>query len=391
MPGNFRHMRSIIDYIKKYGRFTVSEMPVNEVDSLILCQFSYLKYDGIIPGIKDRFPSMTLSEIAMSDDFDKLFEDKRYEKNNRKLFSIAAGSARFGSMHLGNYVSMTDESWELQFSAMTFTFENGTFYLAYRGTDETFVGWKEDCNMALITPVPAQEKAMQYLNLIADMSHGNFYIGGHSKGGNLAIYAASTCLNSVSDRILAIYNHDGPGFKKGTVTETEGYKIISDRIKKFIPHSSIVGMLMSSEDEAEIIECRSFGVFQHNPFNWVVDKKTFKKADGLYRHVSIRDESVNRWIDEMSDEDRRIFVDELFKVLYSNGATTLLDIMDDFRSNSIAMKKAFDEIDPKNREVIKRIFSNLQNTLQEVKYTRSRIKSGPRLPKIFARRKEYDI
>lgn len=359
-------MHSIIDYIKKYGDFTVTQIPLNEVDSLILCQLSYLKYDGIIPEVNSKLPFMTLPEIAESDDFDNLFEDRRFEDNNRKLFTEAANSRRFSSMLLGNYVSMTDEGWELQFSAMTFTFEDGSFYLAYRGTDETFVGWKEDFNMALITPVPAQEKAMQYLNLIGEMSHGSFYVGGHSKGGNLAVYAASTCLSSVRDRIITIYNHDGPGFKKGTITETEEFKMISGKIRKFMPHSSIVGMIMDSGEQAEIIECRSFGILQHDPFNWVVDGDSFRRVDGLYEHVSIQDESVNKWIDEMSDDDRKIFVDELFKVLSANGATTLIDIMDDFYSNSLAMKKAFDEIEPKNRDAIKRIFNNLQDALQEV-------------------------
>lgn len=359
-------MHSIIDYIKKYGDFTVTQVPLNEVDSLILCQLSYLKYDGIIPGVNSKLPFMTLPEIAESDDFDNIFEDRRFEDNNRKLFTEAANSRRFSSMLLGNYVSMTDTDWELQFSAMTFTFEDGSFYLAYRGTDETFVGWKEDFNMALITPVPAQEKAMQYLNLIGEMSHGSFYVGGHSKGGNLAVYAASTCLSSVRDRIITIYNHDGPGFKKGTVTETEGFKMIFGKIRKFMPHSSIVGMIMASEEQAEIIECRSFGILQHDPFNWVVDGDSFRRVDGLYKHVSVQDESVNKWIDEMSDDDRKIFVDELFKVLSANGATTLIDIMDDFRSNSAAMKKAFDEIEPQNRNAIKRIFNNLQDALQEV-------------------------
>lgn len=383
-------MHSIIDYIKKYGDFTVTEVPLSEVDSLILCQLSYLKYDGIIPGVNAKLPFMTLPEIAASDDFDNLFEDRRYEDNNRSLFTEAANSRRFSSMLLGNYVSMTDDSWELQFSAMTFTFENGSFYLAYRGTDETFVGWKEDFNMALITPVPAQEKAMQYLNLIGEMSHGNFYIGGHSKGGNLAVYASSTCLPSIRDRIITIYNHDGPGFKKGTITETEEFKMISGKIRKFMPHSSIVGMIMDSGEQAEIIECRSFGILQHDPFNWVVDGDSFRRVDGLYEHVSIQDESVNKWIDEMSDDDRKIFVDELFKVLSANGATTLIDIMDDFYSNSLAMKKAFDEIEPKNRDAIKRIFNNLQDTLQEVMLIRVREKIEPGFSEWLGKLKRHD-
>lgn len=360
------NMKSIIDYIKKYGEYSIDDMPFNEVDSLILCQLSYLKYDGMVPPLHGKEPFVTLPEIFEMEEYDNLFEDRRFEENNRKLFEAAAQSTRFSSMLLGNYVSMTDTSWELQFSAMTFTFENGTFYLAYRGTDETIIGWKEDCNMALITPVPAQEKAMQYLNLIAEISSGNFYIGGHSKGGNLAVYAASTCLPLISERIITIYNHDGPGFKKGTVTESEGFKMISGKIKKYMPHSSIIGMLMESDEPTEIIECKSFGILQHDPFNWIVDGNSFVRVDGLYKHVSLQDETVNQWINEMTDEERKIFVDELYNVITANGATTLIDIMDDFLSNSKAMKKAFDELDPKTRDIIKIILVNLQDSFQDV-------------------------
>lgn len=383
-------MKSIVDYIKKYGEYPISEMPLNEVDSLILCQLSYLKYDGMVPALNEKLPFVTLPEIMETEDYDNLYEDRRYEDNNRKLFEAAAASTRFSSMLLGNYVSMTDVGWELQFSAMTFTFENGTFYLAYRGTDETIVGWKEDCNMALITPVPSQEKAMQYLNLIAEMSHGDFYMGGHSKGGNLAVYAASTCLDSVRDRIITIYNHDGPGFKKGTITETEEFRLISDRIHKFMPHSSIVGMLMESDEPAEIIECKSFGILQHDPFNWIVDDDSFRRVSGLYEHVSIQDESVNQWIDGMSDEERKVFVDELFKVLSANGSLTLIDIMDDFLSNSLAMKKAFDELDPKTREIIGIILKNLQESLQEVMKVRVKEKIEPAFSTWLEKWKKHD-
>lgn len=370
-------MKSIIDYIKKYGDTPIAQNELNEVDSLILCQLSYLKYDGMVPLLNEQKPFVTLSDILQMEEYDNLYEDRRYEDNNRALFEACAGSERFGSMLLGNYVSMTDQDWELQFSAMTFTFENGTFYLAYRGTDETIVGWKEDCNMALITPVPSQEKAMQYLNLISKRSHGRFYVGGHSKGGNLAVYAASTCLPGILDRIITIYNHDGPGFKRGTILESEGFKAASGKIKKFMPHSSIVGMLMESDESAEIIECKSFGILQHDPFNWIVEDDSFVRVGSLYSYVSYKDESVNQWIDGMSDEERKVFVDELFNVLSVNGATTLLDIMDDFINQSIAMMNAIESLDPKHREIIKTILGNLQGSLQEVMKVRVKKKIEP--------------
>ncbi len=357
-------MNDIIGYIKTYGGKTVKTLPFTEVDSLILCQLSYLKYDGLLPSLSDNKPGLTLREIAALDGFEGLFEDKRYAKMNRELFAAAANSTRFGSMLLNNHINMVDSSWELQFSAMTFLFEHGLLYLAYRGTDETLVGWKEDFNMALFTPIPAQEKALQYLNNIAACTHGKFFIGGHSKGGNLAVYAASKCREDIQERILTVFNHDGPGFPQGTLRDTVGFKRVAGRIRKYMPHSSIVGMLMESNEPYDIIECRKFGILQHDPFNWIVEGTAFKRVSNVYDHVAVKDASINQWINEMSAEEKRVFVESLYSVLTASGATTLLDFMTGWRLHSKAMFEAIEATDPKTKELLQKIFTNLFECLQ---------------------------
>lgn len=358
-------MDSIIDYIKTYGSRPIDVLPFTEVDSLILCQLSYLKYDGLLPAITDNKPGMTLAQLTESTGFEGLFEDKRYAKMNRALFLAASESRRFGQMLLNNHINMVDSSWELQFSAMTFLFETGLFYLAYRGTDETLVGWKEDFNMALFTPIPAQEKSLQYLNAIARITHGKFLIGGHSKGGNLAVYASSKCHEDVQERILTVYNHDGPGFPQGTIPETVGFKRVAGRIRKYMPHSSIVGMLMESNEPYDIIECRKFGILQHDPFNWIVEGTAFRRVSNVYDHVAVKDASINRWINEMTDEEKHVFVETLYSVLTASGATTLLDFMTGWRFHSKAMYEAIEAADPKTKDLLMKIFANLFDCLQD--------------------------
>ncbi|MCR5268015.1 MAG: DUF2974 domain-containing protein [Lachnospiraceae bacterium] len=357
-------MKTIIDYIKTYGHNSIEELPFSEVDSLILCQLSYLKFDGLLPALSDNRAGMTLPELKKHALFEKLFEDKRYAKMNRALFDAAAKSRRFSIMRLNNHIDMVDANWELQFSALTFTFENGLLYLAYRGTDETLTGWKEDCNMALFTPIPAQEKALQYLNGIAKCTSGAFFTGGHSKGGNLAVYAASKCHADIQERILTIYNHDGPGFPQHTLTETDGFLRIVNKIRKFMPHSSIVGMLMENHEPYEIVECKKFGILQHDPYNWIVEGTSFKRVDDVYNHVAIKDASINEWINGMSDEEKHVFVDSLFNVLTASGAETLLDFMKDWGLHSKAMIEAIEATDPKTRELLQNIFTDLFDILQ---------------------------
>lgn len=359
-------MKSIIDYISEYGEQEFDSLPFNEVDSLILSQISYLKFDGMVPSPQENKPGVLFASICEHELYENLYEDKRYEKNNRKLFTAVAASKRFGSVHINNFMNIIDSSWEIQFAAMTFTFPGGHMYVAFRGTDETLIGWKEDFNMALFTPVPAQEKAMQYLNIIGSKTYGHFLVGGHSKGGNLAVYSACKCQEAVRSRIDAIYNHDGPGFLRDTLTTTDEYKNLSPIIHKYMPQSSVVGMLMESREPYEIVDCRSFGILQHDPFNWIIDGCEFKKVNAVYTHVRFKDESINKWVENMSEEEAKTFVETTYSVLSATGATTLLDFMDNWGANTQAIINACANTDPETKEMLTLIFKSLFDVSFEI-------------------------
>ena len=207
-------MATVLDYLKEYRDISFREMPMTEVDSLALCQLSYLKFDGLVPEVHENLPSVTLATLKKNPEFDKLFADVRYEEVNRALVDAMLSGKRYRNLKLNCYVNLVEKEWETQFSAITFLLEDGTVYLAYRGTDETIVGWKEDFNMAFLSPVPSQEYSVKYLNSVASRIKRPFYVGGHSKGGNLAVYSAMNCREEIQERIIRIYSMDGPVFAR---------------------------------------------------------------------------------------------------------------------------------------------------------------------------------
>ncbi|MBR5765379.1 MAG: DUF2974 domain-containing protein [Lachnospiraceae bacterium] len=348
-------MGNITDYVTEYGDKTLNELPFNEVDSLILSQFAYLKFDKPLEAADH---TMTIGELKDSPEYEQLFTDTRFEKVNRGLFEAMAESRRFSNVKLFEYVNMVDAQWEIQFSAITCMFENGYIYVAYRGTDETLTGWKEDFNMAFITPIPAQTKAVQYLNRIMAGVRSEVTLGGHSKGGNLAVYAAMKCKPDFRERVRLVYSHDGPGFAEG-VLDSDDFMTVKDRIRKTVPRSSIVGMVLQTQENYEVVRCRHFGVLQHDPFNWIVEGTEFKKADNIHRHTYVSDASVNRWVSNMDYEKRQEFVELLFEIVSGSGASDLNDFVADPLKMGRGMLNAIEAMDEEDKRILLNIIKEM--------------------------------
>ncbi|NLG02934.1 MAG: DUF2974 domain-containing protein [Clostridia bacterium] len=352
----------ITEYIEQYGVYTLEEKEFNEVDSLVLSQFTYLKFDKIVPGI-DGKSAVSLEKMSTHKEYESLFSDKRYEVDNRRLFQALLESRRFSKLKCNFYVNIVDTAWEIQFSAVTVLFPNGFVYVAYRGTDETLVGWKEDFNMAFQTTVPAQEKAVQYLNQVAERFAGHFYTGGHSKGGNLAVYAAMYCNESVRERIKRIYSHDGPGFKP-EILQSGAFDQVSSRIYKLLPHSSVIGMVLQEQEHYHVVACKSFGLFQHNPFNWLVEEDHFVNSE-LGNGTRILDQGLNEWIQALDKEELRCFVETMYGLIEATGATQTLELENDWKKNIPAVMNAAKSLDPATKKNMKRIFKILVRQINQ--------------------------
>ena len=318
-------MKNILDYIDNYGHLSFEEKEFGKVDSLILSQFSYLKMDEVVPKVGTLAPSVKIKDIAKSDELAGLFADERYARENMELFDKMATSRRFGEAQVNHYINLVNRKWEMQFSAVTIYLAPGITHVAFRGTDETVIGWKEDFNMAYTTPVPAQVKAVDYLHYVSERIKGDFSVGGHSKGGNLAVYAAMKCSDRTRERITRIDSHDGPGFTKETLADGD-FDRIKSRVEKFVPHSSVIGMLLQSQEEYRVIQARSFGILQHDPFNWIVEGDDFVYRDDIANHSALSDASINEWAERADDKELRAFINKLFDIFVKCNVYDLNDL-----------------------------------------------------------------
>lgn len=351
---------TIIDYLKEYADVSLADEPMNDVDSLALCQFSYLKFDGLVPSVTENARAVSLQQLYEHPDYEKLYGDERYEKENRALFEAMRRCVRFRNMKLNCYINIIENQadFETQFSAVTFLLEDGTMYVAYRGTDETIVGWKEDFNMAFLSPVPGQELAIKYLNMVTERLPRDFYIGGHSKGGNLAVYAAMNCDPSVQERIIKIYSMDGPGFRP-EVLERCDFSRIEDRTCKILPHSSLVGMLFEKDIRYQVVESRTFGLAQHNPFTWLVRDGHFVTVSDIYETRRFMDDTLNEWILSLDEKSLRTFVDTLFQVLSASESDNLIDFTANLKRSLTGVLGAMKDLDEDTQKALRQTVKSL--------------------------------
>ena len=351
-------MGTILDYLKEYGDYTLAEKSFSEVDSLALCQFAYLKFDGIVPTVGEDKPAVSLHELKNHANYDRLYADERYREDNTALFLGIFRSKRFRDIKIFNYVNQIDLDTETQFSAVTFRLPNGICYVAYRGTDETIVGWKEDLNLAFSEPVEGQRLSVDYLNKVAGNIGGLFYVGGHSKGGNLATYACMNCDEKVRRRIIAIYDHDGPGFRP-EVRARGAYDEIAGRIHKTIPRSSLVGMLLYTDGVYRVVESRTIGLAQHNPYTWLVKDDHFQIVDEVYAGRKFMDDSINQWILSLTQEEMHTFVDTFYQIILASETDNLIDLTANWFQSIQKIGAALKEIDPQTAKVILQIIKSL--------------------------------
>ena len=255
-------MANIFDYLIWRGDLPLSVSPFNEVDGAVFARLSYLPFELIMPC--DSPVSVTIADAAAALISLNIKKPGSLRKeNDAKLLEMLLNSRRFRDIELFGYSHLFDAATQTQFSAVTFRPSKNKLYVFFRGTDSTLVGWKEDFNMCFVCPVPAQSNAVDYLNRIAASNGGDITVGGHSKGGNLAVYASAFCEQAARRRITHIYNYDGPGFTED-VLNSDSYKSICVLVNTFVPQSSVVGMLLGHEEKYTIIHSTESGILKRS-------------------------------------------------------------------------------------------------------------------------------
>lgn len=357
-------MSHIVSYVKRQRENTFADVPFNEVDALVLSQFIYLKLDGLIPTTSEKKEDIYFYELANNLDYEKVFMDERYRKDNTELFEAMAESKRFRRMRMNYFSDITSVLAETQFSAMTVFLEDGPAVVIYRGTDETMVGWKEDFNMSFKEPVTGQSLSALYLQQVSQLFEGDFLVTGHSKGGNFAVYASMNVKDEIQNRIEKVYSFDSPGFRP-EILESVDFNKIKDRIVKYLPHSSIFGMLLQSKESYQVVECFSIGVLQHNPYNWQVSGNEFKKVDKLDRGSVFINETYNEWLYGLSDEELHAYSEIWYKVMQDANITTMLQFTKEPGKALISLIDAIRETDDKTKEMAKALAHGLIEVARE--------------------------
>ena len=360
-------MPNMMDYLAWRGDIPLTYAPFNDVDSLILASLSYLNYPTEPTLIRDlgvHVPAVDQLQFSFVHEI-------------RAMLSAAAMTERFAGVRMHHPIAVTDQDRDMQFAAVTFDLPDGTHYVAFRGTDSTIVGWREDFNMAFESPVPAQSAALKYLNEAAALTDGPLILGGHSKGGNLAVYATAHADPMLQSRIRSVYSFDGPGVDDATMA-SEGYANIARRIRSFVPQQSVIGLLLAYHPEYTVVKSDGIALMQHDSFTWQVLGTDFIAVTELDVSSQLVDQTVHAWLSRVSKEQRRVFVNTIFDLLEATGATTVKELLKDVPGRGTAILKALAKVDFETAKMIVTLWGRFVSigATNIIDYIRQRIESN---------------
>ena len=352
---------TVMDYLRWRGDLTFAQDGFNEVDDLVLCIISYLNFR--------RFDDLRTTDparaVALPDVAARLTEEDEQlglsELDYIPLMRLAAETERFRDVRMFGFTHEWDEAKEMQFDAVSYLLPDDTLLVSFMGTDTSLVGWKEDFNMSFLTAVPAQERATAYtVEMAAACPDRKLRIAGHSKGGNLAAWAAIHIPAPLQERrLLDAYNNDGPGFSHDMV-DSDAYRRVADKLHTYIPESSIVGVLLEHAEDYAVIDSSNRSVMQHEPMSWSVLGPRFVHLGQRSQMGKLSDDVLRQWIGSMTPQEREQFSDALFDVLSLSGkARTLDDLRAGGLAGGAALLKQYNGANEEDKKIISEIFRRL--------------------------------
>lgn len=339
-------MSNINDYLLWRGDIPINnKFCFNEIDSMILSRFSYLRFDKIKLETKETIASIS----RKMKDFKN--EDFLYN-GDKELITNLGKSDRFKEMIVTDYIKNNNIEKEKQFGAVTVHISENEMYISYMGTDNTINGWKEDFNMSFKEHVPCQIEGKEYLEKIAKKyPNKQIRIGGHSKGGNVAIYSAITAENSIQDRIIKVDNYDGPGFNKEVINRYVRVETL-EKMETFIPQDSIVGRILNHKEKTTVTLSVEKGLYQHDIYSWKVLKNKMIRSEKNTEISEDINKTITDWLETTTTEQREIFIDSLFEVINSTKANKFKDISNTLTTSIPAILQKYKTISPEDKKVI---------------------------------------
>ena len=348
-------MADVRDYLELRGDITLGERPFNDVDNLALATLAYLDFSGIVGGPGEPGVRLTdaCGELLARAGGDLASRVRSLATVDERFVVAIGGSARLGDAVLRDYVDERDDERVMQFSAVTAELGGGETYVAFRGTDTTLVGWREDFALSF-SVTGAQRAAAVYLRRELERARPEgrrVRVGGHSKGGNLATYAALMAPEGVRARIERVFDHDGPGFKPGFLDEKD-FEPVRDLVHRTVPEESVVGMLMDTPIEPHVVRSSARGAEQHSVFTWEVDGDDFAYADGLSPSAVFTHDLMDDWLSSLSEEETPRVVDALFRAIEASGARSFGEVIFSGPDTPTLIGEAARNLDQESRDIL---------------------------------------
>lgn len=341
-------MCNIIGYLQEHGQETFRERVFGATDALILSQLSYINWSGIVKERKEPETGCYLKEILQMGKERQIIKGSFFGPQNLSLFTLCASSRRFGNVRIFAYKECCKKNISMQFSAVSFQLASDVICVVFRGTDESVTGWQENFSMVYRFPVPAQKMAVRYLEEVAGTASARIVVTGHSKGGNLAVYASAKCSPFVQKKLQIVYNFDGPGFWEEFLAE-ESYRRIAGRIRKYVVPESLVGLLLKNEGRTYMVESDAHGMMQHDPYRWQIADCKLKRAQHYNSEKRLRGELLNERILQLPKEDARKLIDSFFDAIKTRGVVTVTKLKAD---DTLVVLKHFIEENGYNKEAV---------------------------------------
>lgn len=323
----------LMDYIEWRNDVSFRAAPFNEIDNVLLSYLAYADFGELLQEEKRRVSIETcFKRFCKKHDLANVRDSKHFIERAPLLLEEMVRGARFRGTKVAHFREVFDKEKVQQFAALVFLLPDGTKYISFRGTDLSITGWKEDFLMSFTAETEGAKEAVSYLNEVAACVEGDLILGGHSKGGNFAMYAAAFCEDAVKGRIRKVYNNDGPGFRE-EIVRSAAYRELLPKITNIVPQTSIIGRLLSNEAAHTVVKSTAAGIFQHDVTTWEVTKDKFVRAepDAFSDFV---EKSLGTWLETMDDEARKSLVETVFSMIEMTEAETFAEFGENLFKNT---------------------------------------------------------
>lgn len=323
----------LMDYLKWRNDVSLRAAPFNEIDNVLLSYLAYADFGELLHEPKRHVSIETcFKRFCEKHDLAEVRESKHFIERAPLLLEEMVRGARFRGTKVVHFREVFDKEKVQQFAALVFLLPDGTKYVSFRGTDLSITGWKEDFLMSFTAETEGAKEAVSYLNEVAAAVDGELILGGHSKGGNFAMFAAAFCDDAVKERILKVYNNDGPGFRE-EIVRSAAYRELLPKITNIVPQTSIIGRLLSNEAAHTVVKSTAAGIFQHDVTTWEVTKDKFVRAepDAFSDFV---EKSLGTWLETMDDEARKSLVETVFSMIEMTEAETFAEFGENLFKNT---------------------------------------------------------